>query len=64
MMTRKDYIKIADAIATQLSPQAHVTIANVLEEINPRFDRDKFLKRTLKLWEEKYHAEIDDEIPY
>lgn len=63
-MTRKDFILIADHVGPLLSPQAHITVADALEETNPRFDRKKFLKRAIKAWEDKHLVSINDEIPY
>jgi hypothetical protein len=63
-MTRKDFILIADHVGPPLSPQAHITVADALEETNPRFDREKFLKRAIKAWEDKHLAAINDEIRY
>ena len=54
MMTRKDYVELADRLGPDLSPQAHVSVADALEAFNPRFNREKFLKRAI----------IDDKIPY
>jgi hypothetical protein len=48
-MTRKDYVMIADTIATgwhssgEAKRDIAVTLANVFEIDNPRFDRDRFL---------------------
>lgn len=55
---------MADHIGPLLSPQAHITVADALEETNPRFNREKFLKRAIKAWEDKHLAPIEDEIPY
>ena len=63
-MTRKDFILIADHVGSLLSPQAHITVADALEETNPRFNRKKFLKRAIKAWEDKHLEPIDDEIIY
>lgn len=63
-MTRKDFILIADHVGPLLSPQAHITVADALEETNPRFDREKFLKRAIKAWEDKHLVALNDEIPY
>ena len=59
-MTRKDYIKIAAALALK-NPRDRkklesmvqwnldcVSIANMLEKDNPKFDRDRFLKACQK----------------
>lgn len=62
-MTRKDFILIADTIGPQLSPQAHVTVADALEKTNPRFDRKKFLQRSWKAWEDVNLAPLEDYIP-
>ena len=64
MMTRKDYVELADRLGPDLSPQAHVSVADALEAFNPRFDRENFLKRSIKAWENKHLAPIDDKIPY
>lgn len=64
MMTRKDYVELADRLGPDLSPQAHVSVADALEAFNPKFNREKFLKRAIKAWEEKHLAPINDEIPY
>jgi len=64
MMTRKDYIELAVRLGPELSPQAHVSVADALEAFNPRFDREKFLKRAIKAWEDKHLEPIDDEIIY
>ena len=63
-MTRKDFILIADRVGPLLTPPAHTIIADALEETNPRFNREKFLKRAIKAWEDKHLVSIDDEIPY
>ena len=48
-MTRKDYILIAEVIATSWHTSAEtkrelaVNMADALETDNPRFDRDRFL---------------------
>lgn len=55
---------IADTIGCQLSPQAHITVADALEKTNPRFDREKFLQRSWKAWEDVHLAPIEDEIPH
>lgn len=63
-MTRKDFILVADEIGPLLSPQAHITVADALAKTNPRFNREKFLKRAIKAWEDKHLAALNDEIPY
>jgi hypothetical protein len=40
-------------------------IADDLAKTNPRFNREKFLTRATKAWEQNHLGErIDDEIPY
>ena len=49
-MTRKDYVMIAEVIATSWHSSAETkrdlaqNMADALETDNPRFDRDRFLK--------------------
>jgi len=61
-MTRKDYEKIADAIACATSleegeenivnqTQLIVKLASVFTEDNPRFDQAKFAQRVFKTYE-------------
>ena len=66
MMTRKDYIWIADRIGPMMhSPIGLEQIADDLERHNPRFNREKFLERAIKAWEKNNEIPtIDDEIPY
>lgn len=63
MMTRKDFEWIADwSGQLAYSPTRIEMIADDLETINPRFNRQKFLDRAFKAWEVNH--DIDDEIPY
>lgn len=65
-MTRAHF----EYLATELGPlvpypTALHDVADILEATNPRFDREKFIRRGTKAWEEKHPiGEIDDEIPY
>jgi hypothetical protein len=53
-MTRKDYVKIADAIKTLAEPAFMMDrrdlwlvadkLANIMKQDNPRFDRRRFMK--------------------
>lgn len=65
-MTRKDFEWIADRIGPMMhSPIGLEMIADDLEAINPRFNREKFLARAIRAWEDKHDIPtIDDEIPY
>lgn len=39
--------------------------ANILEEHNPSFDKQKFIRRATAAWERNYEPPVlDDEIPY
>jgi phosphoenolpyruvate carboxylase len=66
MMTRKHFEWVADTVAPMVnSPLIIERIADDLEAMNPRFDRDKFVDRAIKAWEKNHIPEdIDDEIPY
>lgn len=65
-MTRQHFEFIADVIAPTLSWPTHIeTIADKLAESNDRFDRDKFVARATKAWEDNYvKPHIEDYIPY
>ena len=66
MMTRKHFEWVADSIAPMVnSPLVIERIADELQEMNPRFNRDRFVDRAIKAWEHNNLPEIiDDEIPY
>lgn len=66
MMTRKHFEWVADSIAPMVnSPLVIERIADELQEMNPRFNRDRFVDRAIKAWERNNLPEaIDDEIPY
>ena len=66
MMTRKHFEWVADSIAPMVnSPLVIERIADELQEMNPRFNRDRFVDRAIKAWERNnLPHEIDDEIPY
>jgi len=66
MMTRKHFEWVADSIAPMVnSPLVIERIADELQEMNPRFNRDRFVDRAIKAWECNNLPEvIDDEIPY
>jgi len=66
-MTRQHYEFIADVIVPQLAswPTEIAALADELAETNPRFNRDKFIKRATANWERANPVpEIDDEIIY
>ena len=64
--TRRDYEFIADTIGPMVAWPSHLhSIADELEKTNPRFNREKFLQRSTKAWEDNHQIPtIDDEIPY
>jgi len=57
---------IADVIAPMLPwPTQIVELADKMAEVNKDFDKEKFLKRAIKNWENQYvPPAIDDSIPY
>lgn len=64
MMTRKDFEWIADRFGPLVfCPLTIEKAADELEEMNPRFNREKFIQRAVAAWE-KYNDISDDEIPY
>ena len=64
--TRKDFEFLADFIGPLVGwPSNLHVVADELEATNPRFNREKFLRRATKAWEDRHEiGEIDDEIPY
>ena len=66
MMTRKHFEWVADSVAPMVSsPLVIERIADDLESMNKRFDRDKFLDRAIKAWERNNLPEgVNDGIPY
>ena len=66
MMTRKHFEWVADSIAPMVnSPLVIERIADDLQAMNRRFNRDRFINRAIKAWERNNLPEvINDEIPY
>ena len=66
MMTRKHFEWVADSIAPMVnSPLVIEQIADDLQAMNRRFNRERFINRAIKAWERNNLPEvIDDEIPY
>jgi len=64
-MTRQHFEWLADEVAPTLPWPTHIEVlADKLAATNPRFDRDKFVARAVKNWEDNYNPpEIDDFIP-
>lgn len=58
---------LADIIGEYMPwPQELTKIADRLEKLNPRFNRDRFIALGTAAWEKNFAKpeEIDDEIPY
>lgn len=65
MMTRKHFEWVADSVAPLVnSPIVIERMADELEQMNPRFNKEKFLRRAIAAWERSHDITIDDEIPY
>ena len=65
-MSRSHYEFIADHIGPHVSwPSKLQDIANELAATNSLFNKNKFIQRATKAWEDSNELpEIDDEIPY
>lgn len=65
-MSRQHFEFIADEVAPLLAWVTGIEdLADKLAESNPRFDRDKFVRRASDNWERKYQTsleEIDDDV--
>lgn len=66
--TRRDFEFIADYIMPHMSWATGIEqVADELKRTNPRFNRDKFVERATKNWEERYmqgQENLYDDIPY
>lgn len=65
-MSKRHYEYLADLFGSVVPWPTHLhTVADHLEQTNPRFDREKFISRATKKWEESYEPDqLGDEIPY
>jgi len=65
-MSKQHYEFIADTIGPMVGWPSHLhSIADELEKTNPRFNREKFLQRATKAWEDNHDIpDVDDYIPY
>ena len=65
-MSKQHFDFIADTVGPLVGwPSQLHDIADKLAATNPRFDREKFINRACKAWEDNNpREEIDDEIPY
>ena len=66
LMQQRHFEYIADKVASLLGwPSQINALADILCVTNPRFNREKFLKRATEAWEKANPPEnYDDEIPY
>ena len=62
-LTSEQVDKLSDKLGVELSPHAHMAIAEAIKSINAQFDMDKFLSRCMTSWEEKHLEPIKDYIP-
>lgn len=66
-MTRAHHQFIADNIGPHISwPSRLHEIADKLATTNPRFNKDKFIQRATRAWEDAHldEYELDDEIEF
>ncbi len=65
-MSRQHYEFIADVMGPLVGWPSHLhAIADALEKTNPKFNRDRFINRATKKWEENHAPfEVDDSLPY
>lgn len=65
-MSRQHFEFFADVVGPMVGyPSQLQDIADKLEATNPRFNREKFLERAIKAWEDNHEiGELDDQIPY
>ena len=65
-MTRAHYQYLSDIFGSVVPwPHSLEGIADELAKTNPRFDRDKFIRRATEQWEKTHAVDpIEDSIPY
>lgn len=66
LMQQRHFEYLADNVAPLMAwPSQIVEMAERLANTNPRFNKEKFLKRAVNAWEQANPMEdINDEIPY
>jgi len=66
LMQQRHFEYLADNVAPLMGwPSQIVEMADRLSATNPRFNKEKFLKRAVDAWEKANPVEaIDDELPY
>jgi|TARA_R110000822_G_scaffold300834_2_gene424371 hypothetical protein len=58
ILTKKVFEYLADTLTPLLnSPTSIAKLANTLESTNPKFDKQKFINRSVSAWER--HNDID-----
>lgn len=65
-MSKQHFDFIADTVGPMVGWPSHLhDLADKLAASNPRFDREKFLTRATKAWEDNYLPKgYEDDIPY
>jgi len=65
-LTKETFEFLADELGTIMSwPTALHDVADALAKTNPRFNREKFLRRAMNVWEATHELpDLEDEIPY
>ena len=65
-LTKETFEFLADELGTIMAwPTALHDVADALAKTNERFDRDKFLRRAMNVWEQTHELpDLEDEIPY
>ena len=66
LMQQRHFEYLADEVAPLMGwPSQIAEMADRLAKTNPRFNKEKFLKRAVDAWEEANPMEkINDEVPY
>lgn len=66
LMQQRHFEYLADKVAPLMGwPSQIVEMADRLVDTNPRFNKQKFLDRAIKAWEDAHPmGEVEDEIPY
>jgi hypothetical protein len=63
-LSSKELDTLSDKLGVELSPHAHMAIADAIKSVNPNFNANKFLARCMQSWEDNHLAPLNDEIPY
>lgn len=60
--TRQHFEFIADFFGPMMSPSDAATVADVLEDTNPNFKRNRFEDRFVSAWENAHADAIEEDI--